>query len=172
MVYGVAKQSGGHISVYSEIGHGTVFKLYLPVTAGSLDAVVREAPALPVLGTETVLLVEDDTQFRMIGKLFLEASGYKVHEAANGSEALRMVETAGVAFQLLVTDVVMPGMSGRELADQVRALRPGIKVLYMSGYADDAMLRHGLERGKFPFIQKPFSLRDFGLKVREALGGG
>jgi CheY-like chemotaxis protein len=171
MVYGVVKQSGGHISVYSEVGQGTVFKVYLPATTESLGRVAREVPALPVSGSETVLLVEDEAQLRMVGKLFLETSGYKVYEAANGTEALRMAETAGVAFQLLITDVVMPGMSGRELGEQVRARQPGIKVLYMSGYADDAMLRHGLERGKFPFIQKPFTLQDFGLKVREALGG-
>jgi PAS domain S-box-containing protein len=170
VVYGIVKQSGGHINVYTEPEHGTVFRVYFPITHDAPDAVTGEVAARAVRGTETVLLVEDDAQLRQVGKAFLEINGYTVFDAGNGGQALEIL-ASHKGIELLVTDVVMPEMSGRELAEQVHVRKPGIKVLFMSGYTDDAMLRHGLERGRFPFLQKPFALRDLGLKVREALNG-
>jgi CheY-like chemotaxis protein len=172
-VYGIVKQSGGNIWVYSELGHGTVFKIYLPRVdepGEPLEKSVRweEAPR----GRESILLVEDEGAVRELAAQFLRNQGYAVLEASQGDEAFLVFGKHKGAIDLLVTDVVMPGMSGRELAGQLRALRSKIKVLYMSGYTDDSIVRHGVLEEGVNFIQKPFSMVKFAQKVREVLGKG
>jgi len=170
-VYGIVKQSGGNIWVYSEPGYGTTFKIYLPRVEEDLDTLHGrdETDSLP-RGSETVLLVEDEPSVRDLAHRLLNQQGYKVLEAANGKEALRVVlEHIGEKIHLLLTDVVMPRMGGKELADQLKILRPDIKVLYASGYTDNAIVHHGvLERGT-NFLQKPFSPKALSQKVREVL---
>jgi PAS domain S-box-containing protein len=170
-VYGIVKQSGGNIWVYSEPSYGTTFKIYLPRVEEDLDTLHGrdESDFLP-RGGETVLLVEDEPSVRDLAHRLLNQQGYKVLEAANGEEALHVAqEHAGEKIHLLLTDVVMPRMGGKELADQLKILRPDIKVLYASGYTDNAIVHHGvLERGTH-FLQKPFSPSGLVRKVREVL---
>jgi CheY-like chemotaxis protein len=171
-VYGIVKQSGGFVWVYSEPGHGTTFKIYLPrVTEATTPAKVGQQPAGPVGGSETILLVEDDEMVRVLAHRMLTARGHTVLVASRGDEALRLMEERSDAIDLLVTDVVMPGMNGRELATRVLALRPGIKVLYLSGYTDDAIVRHGMLEPGVAFLQKPFTPDTLLRKVREVLDG-
>ena len=170
-VYGIVRQSGGNIWVYSEPGHGTTFKIYLPRVEEELDTLHGrdETDSLP-RGTETVLLVEDEPSVRNLAHHLLHQQGYKVLEATNGEEALRVnQEHVGETIHLLLTDVVMPQMGGKELADQLKILRPGIKVLYASGYTDDAIVHHGVLEPGTHFLQKPFSLKTLSHKVREVL---
>ena len=172
-VYGIVKQSSGNIWVYSEPGHGTTIKIYLPRAEEELDTQYRrdETNLLPK-GNETVLLVEDETSVRDLASRFLHQQGYTVLEAANGDEALRMAgKQSGKEIHLLLTDMVMPQMSGRALAQELKYLRPDIKVLYASGYTDDTIVRHGILEHGTHFLQKPFSLKTFSHKVREALDG-
>jgi nitrogen-specific signal transduction histidine kinase len=168
-VYGIVKQSNGFISVYSEPGKGTSFKIYLPL----LDEAPEQYAAKPgseatptPSGTETILLAEDATAVRVAARQILERLGYTVLEAANGADAL---SAARAAIDLLLTDVVMPEMSGRELVDRFAKLRPSTKVLFMSGYTDDAIVRHGVLRPGTAYLQKPFSADTLGRKVREVL---
>jgi two-component system cell cycle sensor histidine kinase/response regulator CckA len=171
-VYGIVKQSGGYIWVYSEPGKGTAFKVYLPR--------VGEAPALPEphvptvappRGTETILLVEDEQAVRTLSRRVLEARGYRVLEAGNGAKALEVARGSTGPIHLILTDLVMPDMTGTELASRLLSLRPGVRVLYMSGYTDDSVVRNGLlEQGRL-FLQKPFTPETLARKVREALGG-
>ena len=168
-VYGIVRAAGGHAAIASEPGRGTTFEIYLPPAAGearAAAAVAGEAPG----GTETVLLVEDDAAVRALAKRALERRGYDVLEAGGGGAALAVSAGAG-AIHLLVTDVVMPGMGGRELAGRLRGLRPGLRVLYMSGYTDDALVRHGVLAGEAAFLQKPFTPESLARKVREVLDG-
>ena len=167
-VYGIVKQSGGHIWVYSEVGHGTSFKIYLPRVEGPAVA-PAVAPGLPRRGTETVLLAEDDDQVRALARETLEISGYTVLEAAHPEAAVTMAQEHGGPLQLLLTDVVMPGMNGRALADRVLALRPGIKVLFMSGYPVAAIAPHGTLQPGTQLLQKPFTPGSLARKVREVL---
>ncbi len=172
-VYGIVKQSSGNIWVYSEPGHGTTIKIYLPRAEEELDTQYRrdETNLLPK-GNETVLLVEDETSVRDLASRFLHQQGYTVLEAANGDEALHMAgKQSGKKIHLLLTDMVMPQMSGRALAQELKYLRPDIKVLYTSGYTDDTIVRHGILEHGTHFLQKPFSLKTFSHKVREALDG-
>jgi CheY-like chemotaxis protein len=170
-VYGVIKQSGGHIWVYSEPGEGTTFKIYLPRVDGAVQAVETRAVSVDSpRGTETVLLVEDDEGVRELAGGVLAQSGYTVLAACGGEEALLLNERHANAIHLLVTDVVMPGISGRELAERLVPLRPNIKVLYMSGYTDDAVVRHGVLAEEAAYLQKPFTPTGLLLKVRQMLG--
>ncbi|OLC71983.1 MAG: hypothetical protein AUH78_17050 [Gemmatimonadetes bacterium 13_1_40CM_4_69_8] len=169
-VYGIVKQSDGYIWVYSEPGHGTSFKIYLPRVAEA------PGPARPgfelsasVRGSETVFVVEDDEMVRALIRRMLETRGYTVLLAPHGDEALQLLERHPGRVDLLMTDVVMPGMSGRDLADRVAERRPGIKVLYLSGYTDDAIVRHGVLEPGIAFLQKPFSADALARKVREVL---
>jgi PAS domain S-box-containing protein len=166
-VYGIVKQSEGHIWLYSEAGKGTCFKIYLPCVDEALAARAAE-PSVPK-GTETLLLVEDEDQVRNIVQAILEQQGYAVLTAANGEEALKLAQLHGPSIHMLMTDVVMPQMSGRQLAEELTSIRPQLKVLYMSGYTDDAIVRHGLLDASLNFIQKPFDAASVARKVREVL---
>jgi two-component system cell cycle sensor histidine kinase/response regulator CckA len=169
-VYGIVKQSGGNIWVYSEPGKGTTFKIYLPQVEGVAEG---SEPALPrssiLRGSETILLVEDEEMVRTLAREILEAHGYTVSEARDSTEALRICHMHSGSIHLLVTDVVMPGLSGRELAARLGPIHPETKVLYMSGYTDDAVVRHGVLNAGLAFLQKPFSGNAFLRKVREVL---
>ncbi len=169
-VYGVVKQSGGHVWVYSEIGHGSSFKVYLPrVKASNTAAETPAAPAPLVHGVETILLVEDEDTVRRLVRRALEACGYRVLEAADGAAALALSSQADAPIAMLVTDVVMPQMSGRELVARLAGLRPGLRVLYMSGYTDTAIAQHGVLDDTSYYLQKPFTMRMLTEKVREIL---
>lgn len=172
-VYGVVKQSGGHIQVYSELNHGTTFRIYLPrlaETTGRARKVDAAAIAIPT-GTETVLLAEDEADVRQLMARGLTGLGYTVLEAGNGVDALAVGRQHAAPIHLLITDVIMPKLSGRQLADRVTALRSGIKVLYISGYADDAIIRHGTLEAGMAFLNKPFSMGLLARKIREVLDG-
>jgi PAS domain S-box-containing protein len=171
-VFGVVKQSGGHVLVESAVGAGTTFRVLLPAVAGSAPGPAAEPAAGPARGAETVLLVEDEKGVRRIARLALEGAGYAVLEAADGPAAVAAAAAHPGPVDLLLTDVVMPGMGGRQLAEAVRRARPGVRVLYMSGYTDDAVLRHGVGDGTDAFLQKPFTPRALAEKVRAVLDGG
>jgi len=169
-VYGIVKQSGGSIWVYSELGHGTTIKVYLPRVDEPPDPLAAPGLANPerLRGTETILLVEDEPAVRAVARQILARQGYTVLEAPDGPAALAMV--AGRArVDLILTDVVMPGMSGRTLADQLATRWPGVRVLYMSGYTDDAIVRHGMLEPGLAYLQKPFRPDALVRKVREVL---
>jgi PAS domain S-box-containing protein len=169
MVYGIVKQSGGYISVYSEIGKGTTFKIYLPRVYENVSEPVETSEKKITPGTETVLIVEDEELVRRMSRSILEGAGYTVLEAASGGAALEICKQYQSQIDLMVTDVVMPQMSGRELAEQAKLLRPRMNVLYMSGYTDDAIVHHGVLEEGTPFLEKPFSPNALAHKVREVL---
>jgi len=169
-VYGIVKQSAGHIAVHSESGQGTAFKVYLPV----VEAVISSGKSHPGLmalphGNETILLTEDEPAVRALARHALQMHGYTVLEAGQSDKALHIAEGYKGTIHLLVTDVVMPVMSGRQLAERLAAIRPGVKVLYMSGYTDDAVIRHGVLQAETAFLQKPFTPSSLAAKVREVL---
>jgi PAS domain S-box-containing protein len=169
--YGIIKQSGGNIMVYSEPGKGTTFKIYLPRADEPLEEweeMVVEGVELP-RGSETILIVEDFEEVRQLTAQVLERQGYKVLEAANGKETLAVCEKYNGQIHLMVTDVVMPGMSGRELAERIKSFHSEIKVLYTSGYADDTIVHYGVRRDGVNYIQKPFTMEGLARKVREAI---
>jgi len=169
-VFGIVRQSGGTIRVDSEPGKGTTFTMYFPVAGHELIADAPAAPEPHVLhGTETILLVEDDERLRVLACTILRKYGYNVLVAEGGSEALHLCEEHEAPIDLLLTDVVMPRMNGRQVAERVSALRPGIKVLYMSGYADDAIVRRAAQEDSIAFVQKPITPETLAGKVREAL---
>lgn len=168
-VYGIVKQSEGSIWVYSEVGKGTTFKVYLPrIDEVKTDALAEELESARQ-GHETILLVEDEDVVRALTKEILEEYGYTMIVASNGQEALRICDEFDGRIPLMITDVVMPNMSGRELAERMTVLRPETQVLYMSGFTDDAIFRHGLIDHEMCFIQKPFSPDSLAVKVRELL---
>ena len=170
-VYGIVKQSGGFIWVYSEPGHGTTFKIYFPWAGGSAERSAAALAAKPQPGTETVLVVEDAASVRSVMRQVLERYGYAVLEAPDGETALQLAAKHHGPIHLLLTDVVMPGVSGRQLADRLLRLRPGIKVLYASGYTDDAIIHHGILEPGIAYLQKPFTRDALALKVRAVLDG-
>ena len=171
-VVGIVQQSGGSVWVDSEPGRGTTFNIYLPRVDAPVDLV--PPPSLPqsLRGSETILLVEDDDQVRAVALDILCKHGYEVLEARNAGEALLHVEKHAGRIDLLLTDVVMPQMSGAELAKRLTHARPDMKVLCMSGYADDAIVRHGVLEAHFAFIQKPITPEGLALKLRAVLNRG
>ena len=168
-VYGVLQQSGGHIWVYSEPGHGATFKIYLPRVEDAAEASVATPITTPARGSETVLLVEDDEEVRTIARETLEGAGYVVIPASSAGEALHLADDASRPVRLLVTDVVMPQTSGRELAQRMAGDHRGLRVLYMSGYTDDAIVRHGVLEEGTAFLQKPFTPEMLLRRVRGVL---
>ncbi len=174
VVHGIVTQSQGHIAVYSEPGHGTTFKVYFPQVREPRSSAKSHpglAPAMP-RGRETVLLVEDEDAVRALARHVLRSCGYTVLEAANGKEAVHFAQSHAGPVDLLVSDVVMPHLGGRQLAERLRALRPTLKVLFTSGYTDDAIVRHGVLEAEFAFLQKPFTPSALAQKVREVLDEG
>jgi two-component system cell cycle sensor histidine kinase/response regulator CckA len=171
MVYGIVKQSEGHISVYSEPGKGTSFKIYLPRDLSAKAAATTRTAAAPMLtqGTETILVVEDEEALIRVAMRSLGQAGYTVLTAGDGEEALRTAAAHPGTIHLLATDVVMPRMGGRALATELSKTRPGLKILYMSGYTDDAIIHHGVLEHGTNFLAKPFTAVDLARKVREAL---
>jgi PAS domain S-box-containing protein len=172
-VYGIVKQSGGYVWAYSELGHGTTFKIYLPRVAETAEAPeATTGSPTPVRGSETVLVVEDQEEVRKLTKRVLAARGYTVLAARNGVEALEIIAQHPTQIHLMVTDVVMPGMSGRELAQLASAKRSDLKVLYVSGYTGEAVLQHRLLEPGVAFLQKPFTPDVLARKARELLDNG
>ncbi len=170
MVYGIVKQSGGHIWIYSEVGHGTTFKIYLPRTEEPADSDgVRRAMASANSGNEHILLVEDDEKLRELAHSILTNCGYSVIASTDAQHALSICDQRASRLQLLLTDVVMPGTSGRALAQFLISRNPKVKVLYMSGYTENAIVHHGVLDTGTHFIQKPFTPSILAGKVREVL---
>jgi CheY-like chemotaxis protein len=171
MVYGIVRQSGGNIWVYSEEGTGTTFKIYFPRVTAAAQEYKRtngfvEAPT----GCETILLVEDAALVRTLARQVLETAGYCVLEAASAEAALKVCDSInGTRIDLLLTDVVMPGMSGNDMSKILLARQPDMPVLYMSGYTDDAIVQHGVLEPGINFLQKPFTPAALAMKVREVL---
>jgi two-component system, cell cycle sensor histidine kinase and response regulator CckA len=170
-VYGIVKQSGGHIWVYSEPGAGTTFKVYLPRALDASMPAVKTPSVVPArsTGSETILVVEDEEALREVIQRILEASGFAVLTAAGGPQAVSTAAQHAGDIHLLVTDVVMPKMSGRALAQELSKARPALRVLFMSGYTDDTVIHHGVLEAGTPFLSKPFTAGDLTSKVREVL---
>ncbi|HKO15678.1 MAG TPA: ATP-binding protein [Gemmatimonadaceae bacterium] len=169
-VYGIVKQSDGHITVTSERGHGAAFQIYLPAVAADGQALATAEHIAPCQGgPERILLVEDEPNVRRIARRMLERGGYTVIEAANGAEALRLVESRREPIALVLTDLVMPEMGGRELATRLQAVSPTSRVLFMSGYSEDVVLRQQVAAEEALLLEKPFTLETLTRKVREAL---
>jgi two-component system cell cycle sensor histidine kinase/response regulator CckA len=169
-VYGIVRQSGGGIFVYSEPGHGTTFKIYIPRVADEHPA--EEEPEITpklAIGSETILLAEDEELVRSLSRQVLESCGYHVIEASDGIEAMEILEKDTGSVDLLITDVIMPRMGGRELSERLRLTRPELPILFASGYTDEAVVRHGVLDSNINFLQKPFTLDDVARKVRDLL---
>jgi two-component system, cell cycle sensor histidine kinase and response regulator CckA len=172
MVFGIIKQSGGEIEIESAPNQGTTFFIYLPQADTALEGDVGDVvPDVALRGSETVLLVEDEASIRRIGERTLRKNGYAVLSASNGEEALRVVERHGRPADLLVTDVVLPGMSGRDLSQLLSASSVAGRTLFISGYTDDAIVRHGVLEPGLAFLGKPFSPNELLRKVRAVLDG-
>jgi two-component system cell cycle sensor histidine kinase/response regulator CckA len=171
-VYGVVKQSDGYIWVYSEVGHGTTFKIYLPLATDAVETLKPQtsAPA-PAPGTETILLVEDEESVRSLVCDFLKGTGHTVLEAQDGPDAIRIARSHTGRIDLLISDVVMPKMNGREVSIELKKQMPKLKILFISGYTDDAVFRAGVLEGDVAFLQKPFTLRGLSSKIRDVLDG-
>jgi PAS domain S-box-containing protein len=171
-VYGVVKQSGGYIYVYSEAGRGTTFKIYLPQVTADLDVLAPDSERRrSARGTETILFVEDEQSVRELVRDYLVGAGYCILEACDGVQALKVAAAHPGPVHMLITDVVMPHLSGPELATKLSAERTDLKVLFISGYTDDTVFRHGVLEGGVAFLQKPFNLKALAQKIREVLSG-
>jgi two-component system cell cycle sensor histidine kinase/response regulator CckA len=168
-VYGSVKQSGGHISLYSEQGMGTTFKIYFPIAGAPVEAETPPVEVTSLEGSETILLVEDEEMIRPLVAEALRSFGYTVYEADNGASAIEIARELDGSIDLLLTDVVMPGMNGREVAEILLADDPGLTVLYTSGYPADSILRHGAADATVAYIEKPYLVDELGRKVRELL---
>jgi two-component system, cell cycle sensor histidine kinase and response regulator CckA len=169
-VYGIVKQSAGYVMVQSELDRGSTFHIYLPQVDGAEEKHMAPSSRAAAGGTETILLVEDEESVRQLVRDTLESKGYKIIEAGNGDRGIGAAARHNGKIDLVITDVVMPGMGGRALAEQILKTRPETKVLYLSGYAEDAVLSEGsLDQGT-AFLQKPFTLQNLSRKVREVLG--
>jgi len=168
-IFGIVKQSGGNIWVYSEPGKGTTFRIYFPKAGDVEDPLPEVLPTLTLTGVETILLAEDQDDVRHVASEILRRFGYHVLEAQNAGEALLVCERHPLPIHLLVTDVVMPRMSGRELAERLVVIRPELKVLYMSGYTDNAIVHHGILDPGVAYVQKPLIPETFARRVREVL---
>jgi CheY-like chemotaxis protein len=168
-VYGIVKQSGGSVWVYSEVGRITTFNVFLPRVEET--ETLHAAPAQKPLprGSETILLVEDEALVRSLAKRILEVNGYRVFEASNGEEALRLCRQYEGRIDLMITDIEMPLVSGRELAERVAPLEPGMRVLFVSGRKDEAVLRHGVLSAGVPFLEKPYTPSSLLHKMKEVL---
>jgi two-component system cell cycle sensor histidine kinase/response regulator CckA len=172
-VYGIVKQAGGHIWLYSEPGAGTTFKIYLPHTSAPVETLTSQALASDQLeGSETILLVEDEPSVRALASQALRGRGYTVLAASNGEEALRLVKGRETEIALLVTDVVMPQMNGKELADRLQAIHPALQVLFASGYTENTIVHHGVLEPGVAFLSKPFTPTALARKIREGLDRG
>ena len=167
--YGIIKQSGGYIWVYSEPNKGSTFKVYLPWVAANEDAMPKTEMALSLEGNETILLVEDAEGLRKLAQECLENKGYRVLAAKDAQEALTISKQNRGPIHLLLTDVVLPGTGGRELARQLVLMHPETRVLYMSGYTDNAIVHHGVLEPGIAFLQKPFTVNNLWQKVRDVL---
>jgi CheY-like chemotaxis protein len=169
-VYGIVKQSGGEIYVYSEVGRGTTFKIYFPSFILGAEEPREDARSTePRSGSESILLVEDDSNLRALVARVLKSRGYTVHVAASGVEALLIASDPAILLDAVITDVVMPGMNGRELVEKLLESRPEMGSLLMSGYTDDDVLRRGVLQGETAFLQKPFTPDQLARKVRAVL---
>jgi CheY-like chemotaxis protein len=171
MVHGIVRQHGGAIHVCSVEGGGTTFEIYLPQVETVAETGVADdsGASQPATGQETILLVEDEDDVRALAREVLERQGYTVVEASDGAQAVTVYEKEGARIDLILTDVVMPRMSGREMVDRVRATRPDMRVLYMSGYTGDAIVRHGVLDASMLLLGKPFTPLALIAKVREVL---
>jgi len=172
-VYGIVKQNRGFVNVYSEPGRGSTFKIYLPRFLAEAEPQARlESVRRPLRrGSETILVVEDEESVLELARTVLEGLGYTVMAERTPAEAIRKVEGYSGEVHLLLTDVVMPGMDGRQLAEKLRSFRPGLKCLFMSGYTSNVIAHSGVLEPGVVFIQKPFALADLADKVRQALEG-
>jgi two-component system cell cycle sensor histidine kinase/response regulator CckA len=171
--YGIVKQAGGHIWLYSEVGKGSTFKIYLPRAAGAEESMTAPAAfSTPLGGTETILVVEDEEVVRGLATTALRGLGYRVWEATNGSQALQIARGREAEIALLITDVVMPKMSGKELAERLQAVNPALKVLFVSGYTQNTIVQHGVLEPGIVFLPKPFAPSTLSQKVREILDAG
>ena len=169
-VYGIVKQSGGGIQVESRVGHGTTFRFYLPATeGGSSKPTERPVNLLVAGGSETILVTEDEADLRELTRIFLESYGYKVLEAASADQAISVAEEFGEHIHLLLTDVIMPGMSGRQLAERILGKSPQTKIVYMTGYTDDMVVQHKVLEPGVELLQKPFTRTELAMKVRATL---
>ncbi len=168
--YGIVKQHNGYLWTYSELGQGTTFKVYLPPSEKLIKTRdLQESPAVPIRGEETILVVEDQEQVLVLAKHILESCGYNVLEAGNAKSAIEIVHSFNHSIELLLTDVVMPDLNGKELYKSLVTRLPDLKVLFMSGYTDNVIVHHGIMDKDVNFISKPFGVNDLANKVREVL---
>jgi len=171
-VYGIVKQSGGSIQVESEAGRGTDFHIYLPAVEGELHVQPERSASQKVAGGwETILIAEDEPDLRELTRIFLESYGYKVLEASSADKAIQTAEIFAEPIHLLLTDVIMPGKSGRQLAERILSKRPQTKIVYMTGYTDDMVVQHKVLEPGVQLLQKPFTRVELAMKVRSTLDG-